>query len=96
MAEPVFVSENLYKISGAKGVLYYDSKKKRIEKIEFDGVDKFVLTEFAYDSENNLKTMTVSVNANGVETKVVTEVLALRSSKNFQISFLIFKGETND
>ncbi|SHL01444.1 hypothetical protein SAMN05720470_10438 [Fibrobacter sp. UWOV1] len=81
--EPVFVSENLYKISGAKGVLYYDSKKKRIEKIEFDGVDKFVLTEFTYDAENNLKTMTVSVKANGVDTKVVTEVLALRSSKKF-------------
>ena len=81
--EPIFISENMYKISGAKGVLYYDSKKKRIEKLEYENVDKFILTEFAYDSEKNLKTMTVSVKANGVETKVVTEVLALRSSKKF-------------
>lgn len=81
--EPVFVSENLYRITGSKGVLYYDSKKKRIEKFENNESKAQSLTTFVYDAENNLKTMNVSVMAGGVETKVTTEILALRSSKNF-------------
>lgn len=81
--EPEFVSENLYKINGSKGALYYDSKKKRIEKLENDGETSSTLTTFTYDAENNLKSMVVSVLASGVETKITTEILALRSSKNF-------------
>ena len=78
--EPKFVSENLYSIKGDKGTLYYNSKKKRIEKIETEEKDKFVLTDFSYDVENNLKTMTVHVSAQGVETTIVTEILKLRHS----------------
>ena len=81
--EPVFVSENLYKITGSKGTLYYDSKKKRIEKFENNDAEKSSLTTFTYDAENNLKTMEVSVIASGKETKVTTEILALRSSRKF-------------
>lgn len=81
--ESEFVSENLYKINGSKGALYYDSKKKRIEKLENDDETSSTLTTFTYDTENNLKSMVISVLASGVETKITTEILALRSSKNF-------------
>ena len=81
--EPKFVSENLYSIEGDKGTLFYNSKKKRIEKMETEEKDKFVLTDFSYDVENNLKTMTVHVSAQGVETTIVTEILKLRHSRDF-------------
>ena len=35
---PKYVSENLYSIKGRKGSLYYNSKKKRIEKYELEEV----------------------------------------------------------
>lgn len=81
--EPKFVSDGLYSIKGDKGTLFYNSKKKRIEKMETEEKDKFVLTEFSYDIENNLKTMTVHVSAQGVETTIVTEILRLRHSRDF-------------
>ena len=81
--ETKFVSENMYSIKGDKGTLYYNSKTKRIEKMETEEKDKFVLTEFSYDVENNLKTMTVHVSAQGVETTIVTEILKLRHSRDF-------------
>ena len=81
--EPKFVSENLYSIKGDKGTLFYNFKKKRIEKMETEEKDKFVLTDFSYDVENNLKTMTVHVSAQGVETTIVTEILKLRHSRDF-------------
>ena len=80
---PKFVSENLYSIKGDKGTLFYYFKKKRIEKMETEEKDKIVLTEFSYDVENNLKTMTVHVSAQGVETTIVTEILKLRHSRDF-------------
>jgi len=43
----------------------------------------FVLTEFSYDVENNLKTMIVHVSAQGVETTIVIEILKLRHSRDF-------------
>jgi len=81
--EPVHVSDNLYSITGSQGVLYYDSAKKRIEKIESNDADKSALTTFTYDASNNLKKMEVSVIVSGIETKVTTEILALRSSAKF-------------
>lgn len=81
--EPVHVSDNLYSIAGTQGTLYYDSAKKRIEKIESVDAEKNTLTTFTYDAMNELKKMEVSVIVSGIETKVTTEILALRSSKNF-------------
>ena len=81
--EPVHVSDNLYSITGSQGVLYYDSVKKRIEKIESNDAEKNTLTTFTYDASNNLKKMEVSVIVSGFETKVTTEILALRSSAKF-------------
>lgn len=81
--EPVHVSDNLYLIAGLQGVLYYDSAKKRIEKIESNDAEKNTLTTFTYDAMNELKKMEVSVIVSGIETKVTTEILALRSSAKF-------------
>lgn len=81
--EPVHVSGNLFSIVGAQGTLYYDSAKKRIEKIESNDAGKNTLTTFTYDAMNNLKKMEVSVFVSGIETKVTTEILALRSSAKF-------------
>jgi hypothetical protein len=81
--EPVHVSDNLYSITGSQGVLYYDSAKKRIEKIESNDAEKNTLTTFTYDASDNLKKMEVSVIVSGIETKVTTEILALRSSAKF-------------
>jgi len=81
--EPVHVSDNLYSITGSQGVLYYDASKKRIEKIESNDAEKNTLTTFTYDAANNLKKMEVSVIVSGIETKITTEILALRSSAKF-------------
>jgi hypothetical protein len=81
--EPVHVSDNLYSITGSQGVLYYDSVKKRIEKIESIDAEKNTLTTFTYDAMNELKKMDVSVIVSGIKTKVTTEILALRSSAKF-------------
>ena len=63
--------------------MYYDSKKKRIEKMENEVGAQFTLTTFTYDMENNMKTMKVSIMKDGVETVVLTEILLLRHSRNF-------------
>ena len=80
---PKYVSENLYSIKGSKGSLYYNSKKKRIEKYESEEDDKYVLTTFEYDAENNLSRMKIDVDADGVKTNIITEILRMRSSKDF-------------
>lgn len=80
---PKYVSENLYSIKGSKGSLYYNSKKKRIEKYESEEDDKYVLTTFEYDAENNLSRMKIDVDADGVKTSITTEILRMRNSKDF-------------
>ena len=45
--------------------------------------EKNTLTTFTYDASDNLKKMEVSVIVSGIETKVTTEILALRSSAKF-------------
>lgn len=81
--KPRFVSENLYSIKGEKGTLFYDAKKKQIEKMESIDSEKNVLVTFAYDDEGNLKSMKTSVVSKGKETTVTTDILILRSSAKF-------------
>lgn len=81
--EPVFVSEDLYSITGEKGTLYYDSKRKRIEKVVSEKGEKYVQTTFEYDATNNLKTMKIVVESAELKTTIVTEILKLRHSRNF-------------
>jgi len=58
-------------------------KKKRIEKLESEKNDSYSLTTFEYNAENKLKMMKVDVDANGVKTTIVTEILRMKSSKDF-------------
>ena len=81
--EPVFVSEDLYSITGEKGTLYYDSKRKRIEKVVSEKGEKYVQTTFEYDAANNLKTMKIVVESADLKTTILTEILKLRHSRNF-------------
>lgn len=81
--EPVFVSEDLYSITGEKGTLYYDSKRKRIEKVVSEKGEKYVQTTFEYDAANNLKTMKIVVESAELKTTILTEILKLRHSRNF-------------
>lgn len=81
--EPVFVSEDLYSITGEKGTLYYDSKRKRIEKVVSEKGEKYVQTTFEYDATNNLKTMKIVVESAELKTTILTEILKLRHSRNF-------------
>lgn len=81
--EPKLVSGNIYAITGEKGIMYYDSKINRIEKIENETDSQSTLTTFTYDANNNMKSMKMSVIVNGVETVVLVEILTLRHSKDF-------------
>ncbi len=81
--EPKLVSGNIYAITGEKGIMYYDSKNNRIEKIENETDSQSTLTTFTYDANNNMKSMKMSVIVNGVETVVLVEILTLRHSKDF-------------
>ena len=81
--EPELVSGNRAVIRGSRGVLYYDFKKKRFDSLEYADSASSVSTDFSYDTENNLKTMTVSVDAYGIKTSAVTEILILRRPEKF-------------
>lgn len=88
--EPEYISENLHSIRGTKGTLYYNLRKKRIERMETSDAEKSVRTEFAYDAANNPQKMTVRVSAQGMETTVVTEILKLGHSGDFPSALFEF------
>lgn len=78
--EPKFFSDDIYIIQGSAGTLYYNSKLKRIEKLESVKDNADVLTTFTYDANNNMKKMVVSVLVKGVESIVTTEILRMQKS----------------
>ena len=80
---PKYIAQDLYLIEGDAGSLFYNSKRNRIEKIHSIKDKADVLTTFEYDVNNNLKKMVVSVDVNGIETVVTTEIFKMRNSKNF-------------
>lgn len=80
---PKYISQDLYLIEGDAGSLFYNSKRNHIEKIHSVKDKANVLTTFEYDVNNNLKKMIVSVDVNGTETIVTTEIFKMRNSRNF-------------
>ncbi len=88
--EPKFLSGNLYVIDGSLGTLYYDCRKKRIEKIEAVKGRANSLTTFSYGANGQLKKMEVSVSADGVESLVSTEILRMRKSDKLPDSLFDF------
>ena len=77
---PKLQSGDIYLIEGSAGTLHYNSKLKRIEKIEAVKDKANTLTTFTYDANNNMKKMTVSVMVNGIESVVTTEILRMQKS----------------
>lgn len=78
--EPKFLSGEIYLIKGPVGNVYYNSKTKRIEKVEAVKDHTNTLTTFTYDASNKLKKMAVSVMVNGTESVVTTEILRMQKS----------------
>lgn len=88
-SEPVFFSDGVYLIKDNSSTVYYDSKKKRIEKMETTEHDRSVFTRFDYDGNNNLKTMTMSVYVGDVVTTITIDIVLLRNSS--KLPDLIFE-----
>ena len=78
--EPKLLSGDIYLIEGSAGTLHYNSKLKRIEKVEAVKDKANTLTTFTYDANNKVKKMMVSVMVNGIESVVTTEILRMQKS----------------
>ena len=78
--EPKFLSGEIYQIKGPVGSVYYNSKTKRIEKVEAVKDRANTQTTFTYDASDKLKKMTVSVMVNGTESVITTEILRMQKS----------------
>lgn len=88
-SEPFFFSDGVYLIKGGSSSIYYDSKRKRVEKMETIEKGKSVLTKFDYDGNNKLKMMTMYVQTGDVETVIAINIVLLRSSS--KLPDLIFE-----
>lgn len=88
-SDPVYFSDGVYLIKDNSSTVYYDSKKKRIEKMETTEHDRSVFTRFDYDGNNNLKTMTMSVYVGDVVTTITIDIVLLRNSS--KLPDLIFE-----
>lgn len=78
--EPKFLSGEIYQIKGPVGSVYYNSKTKRIEKVEAVKDRANTQTTFTYDASDKLKKMAVSVMVNGTESVITTEILRMQKS----------------
>ncbi len=88
--EPKFLSGEIYLIKGPAGSVYYNSKTKRIEKVEAVKDRTNTQTTFTYDASNRLKKMAVSVMVNGTESVVTTEILRMQKSDKIPDSLFEF------
>ncbi|WP_288800880.1 hypothetical protein [uncultured Fibrobacter sp.] len=89
-SEPKFLSDDIYTIQGTIGTLYYNSKKKRIEKMESDKDGANSWTTFSYDVNNRIQKMETSVVVNGQESVVTTEILRMQKSDKIPNSLFDF------
>lgn len=89
-SEPRLLSGDLYVIHGSPGTLYYDHRRKRVEKIEAVKDQANSLTTFTYDAAGKLKKLEVSVSAGGVESLVTTEILRMQKSDKIPDSLFDF------
>ena len=89
-SEPKFLSDDIYTIQGTIGTLYYNSKKKRIEKMESDKDSANSWTTFSYDVNNRIQKMETSVVVNGQESVVTTEILRMQKSDKIPNSLFDF------
>ena len=89
--EPVRVEGSLYKIEGDSSVVYYDSAKKQVQKMEqIVGANSSVMT-FEYDNATKqICAMHISVMVGTQETKVDMTFSVYRSSAKFPDRYFEF------
>lgn len=87
---PILLSGDIYTIKGTAGTLFYNHKRKRIEKIETakDGANSLIT--FSYDALGGIKKMETSVTVGESETVVTTEILRMRKSDKVPDSLFEF------
>ena len=71
---------DVYTIKGSAGTLYYDSRRKRVEKIEASKDGASSVTTFSYDALGGIRKMETSVTSGESGSVVTTEVLRMRKS----------------
>lgn len=79
-SEPEHFSGDVYTIKGSAGTLYYDSRRKRVEKIEASKDGASSVTTFSYDALGGIRKMETSVTSGESGSVVTTEVLRMRKS----------------
>lgn len=90
-AEPVFVTDNLYRIEGDSATVYYDNAKKKIVKMEQVTENANLLTTFDYDpSTKQLLSMKISIMIGAQETKVEIFISKYKKSKDFPDRYFNF------
>ena len=89
--EPVRLEGSLYKIEGDSSIVYYDSAKKQVQKMEQKVGENSSVTTFEYDSATKqISTMHISVMVGTQETKVDMTFSVYRSSANFPDRYFEF------
>lgn len=87
---PKLFSGDIYTIKGSTGTLYYNHKRKRIEKIETAKEGANSLITFSYDAMGGIKKMESSVTVGESETVVTTEIFRMRKSDKVPDSLFEF------
>ena len=89
--EPVFVSENVYKIESDSSEVYYDASKKQIVKMTQTIPQGTMYTNIDYQgSSKAISSMEIVVVVNNQETKIKMVFSKFKNSKDFPESFFEF------
>ena len=89
--EPVRVEGSLYKIEGDSSIVYYDSAKKQVQKMEQAVGENSSVMTFEYDNvTKQICAMHISVMVGTQETKVDMTFSVYRSSAKFPDRYFEF------
>ena len=89
--EPVRVEGSIYKIEGDSSIVYYDSAKKQVQKMEQIVGENSSVTTFEYDgATKQISAMHISVMVGAQETKVDMTFSVYRSSAKFPNRYFEF------
>ncbi|OWV07152.1 MULTISPECIES: hypothetical protein [unclassified Fibrobacter] len=89
--EPVRIEGSLYKIEGDSSVVYYDSAKKQVQKMEQNVGENSSVMTFEYDdATKQISAMHISVLVGAQETKVDMTFSVYQSSAKFPDRYFEF------
>lgn len=89
-SEPKIVSGNSYVLKGGDSELFYNAKKKHIEKIVRNMPNGSSEMVFEYNENNELQRIVTSVEAEGVNTSIVSNVKKIRPKADLPERFFEF------